>query len=298
MSDSLQTIADFVRYAYSRMNNEPVYFGHGTDNSWDEAVHLVLQSLHLPWNFDQPLWGCRVCDDERLRLYSNIRKRIDQRIPTAYITQTAWFCGLKFYVDERVLVPRSPIAELIQSEFQPWVQQPPKAILDLCTGSGCIGIACATAFPDAEVDVLDISSEALDVASININAYGLDDSVVPIQSDVYSALGEGFKGRYDLIVSNPPYVDEADLASMPDEFHQEPVLGLTSGKDGLDLVRRMLKESADYLKEDGILIVELGNSWEALELAFPDFGFTWLEFEQGGHGVFVITAEELRNGAW
>lgn len=298
MTDSLYTIADYIRYCYSRMNSEPVYFGHGTDNSWDESVSLVLQSLHLPWDFDPSLWQCRLSEAERSLVAANITARIEKRIPSAYLTQTAWFCGLKFYVDERVLIPRSPIAELINNHFSPWLAHSPSNILDMCTGSACIGIACANEFPDAMVDVVDVSSEALEVAAINIREHQLDASVVPICSDLFESLGPEFEGRYDLIVSNPPYVDQADLASMPEEYHQEPVLGLAAGSDGLDLVRRMLQQSTRYLKDDGVLIVELGNSWEALDQAYPDQAFTWLEFENGGHGVFMITADVLRQREW
>lgn len=301
MPEKLLTIADFIRYSFSQMNREQLYFGHGTDNSWDESVSLVLQLLDLPWDFSKDMWHCRLTSEETQRILAGLEKRIGQRIPLPYITQQAWFCGYRFYVDERVLVPRSPIAELIENNFAPWAgfeQQPPLAILDLCTGSGCIGIACALQYEEAEVDLVDISEEALAVAERNIGDYDLHDRVNLIKSDGFEALGNEHFGKYDLIVSNPPYVDESDFQSMPAEFKAEPVLGLVSGKDGLDLVRNILAQAADYLSEDGLLVVEVGNSWVALEEAYPDFPFTWVDFEFGGHGVFVMRAEELRNYSW
>lgn len=300
MPDSLLTIADFIRYAFTRLNKESVYFGHGTDNSWDESINLVLQSLELPRDFPQNLWSCRLSNGERELLIDNINARILKRLPLAYITHQAWFCDYRFYVDERVLIPRSPIGELIRKQFSPWllnenlVDDESGIILDLCTGSGCIGIACALEFENAEVDLLDISSSALEVAQQNIEAYELGSRVRTIQSDVFSALGADYLGRYDLIVSNPPYVDAEDYRTMPEEYAKEPALGLVAGDDGLDIVRRILREAPKYLKEDGLLVVEVGNSWHALEQAYPDFPFTWIEFEFGGHGVFVLHAEELK----
>ena len=299
MPESLTSIADFIRFTYSRLNREPVYFGHGTDNGWDESVSLVLQSLDLPWDFASDLWSCRLTSDEREKLLSVIDARIVDRIPLPYLTHQAWFCEHRFYVDERVLIPRSPIAELILDRFSPWlsnerlVNDREANILDLCTGSGCIGIACALEFENAEVDLLDISAPALDVANMNIQNYGLQDRVNTIESDVFSALGSDQEKRYDLIVTNPPYVDENDFKQMPEEFSKEPKLGLVSGKDGLDFVHQLLSEASRYLKDDGLLVVEVGNSWEALEQAYPEHPFTWIEFEFGGHGVFVMQASEL-----
>lgn len=301
MPEQLKTIADFVRYSYSQFNHEPVFFGHGTDNSWDESVSLVLQLLDLPWDFDQKMWSCRLTMKEQQLILGALDKRINQRIPLPYITKTAWFCGYPFYVDERVLIPRSPIAELIENNFSPWAdfeQYPPNKILDLCTGSGCIGIACAMSFEDSEVDLIDISSDALDVAHKNIEKFSLTDRVKNIQSDGFDGLDESYFGKYDLIVSNPPYVDKSDFNSMPDEFKSEPKLGLVSGDDGLDLVRKILKKSAQFLTENGLLVVEVGNSWLALENAYPNFPFTWVDFEFGGHGVFVLNAKELKQYDW
>lgn len=275
------------------MNAEKLFFGHGTDNAWDESVALVLQTLNLPWDFARDLWGCVLSEDERASVLENIEARISDRTPLAYLTKQAYFCGLKFYVDERTLVPRSPIAQLISNGFEPWLLNEPSRVMDLCTGSGCIGIATALVFEDADVDLLDISPDALDVARINIDAFDLQDRVTAIESDCFSALDASFEHQYDLIVSNPPYVDAKDIASMPDEFRQEPMLGLASGADGLDFTRRMLAGARRFLTDQGVLIAEVGNSWEALELAFPDLEFTWLDFEHGGHGVFMLTADQL-----
>ena len=294
MSAELISIADYIRYAFSRMNAEQVYFGHGTDNAWDESVALVLQTLNLPWDFARDMWGCALTQEERAQVLGNLDARVHGRIPLAYLTNRAYFCGLEFYVDERVLVPRSPIDQLIEQGFEPWLTKAPKQVLDLCTGSGCIGIASALAFADAEVDLLDISRDALNVAEINIDRFGLAERVRVLESDCFSGLDAPYEGQYDLIVSNPPYVDDDDIETMPEEFHKEPMIGLASGADGLAFTRQMLSEAGKYLSADGILICEVGNSWVALEAAYPEVDFTWLELEQGGHGVFMLTAQQLR----
>lgn len=301
MPEQLITIADFIRYSFSCFNRERLFFGHGTDNSWDESVSLVLQVLDLPWDFDKELWACRLTSKEGQYILDALDKRINQRIPLPYITQQAWFCGYQFYVDERVLIPRSPMAELIQNNFSPWVDfdtNPPEFILDLCTGSGCIGIACALSYEDADVDLIDISEDAIQVANKNIHSYELQNRVRTIQSDGFSALDQDCKGKYSLIISNPPYVDKEDFNTMPEEFKSEPVLGLVSGDDGLDLVKEILSQASNYLTDDGLLVVEVGNSWVALQDAYPDFPFMWIDFEFGGHGVFVIRADELKQYAW
>ncbi len=298
MSDSvnvivaeLHTLRDYLRWATSRFQEEGLFYGHGADNAWDEAVLLVMPSLHLPWESSPDLLNARLTPSERRRLVEVIERRIRERVPAAYITGRAAFAGLEFIVNEHVLVPRSPLAETIAQEFQPWLQQYPLRILDLCTGSGCIGIACAATFNDAEVVLSDISPEAIAVAEQNIALHRLQDQVSAVESDLFANLqGE----RFDLIVSNPPYVNAEDLAAMPAEFHTEPALALGSGEDGLDFTRRLLREAADHLNPGGLLVVEVGNSWPALEAAFPDLGLTWLEFESGGHGVFVLTEEQLR----
>ncbi|GAB3482393.1 50S ribosomal protein L3 N(5)-glutamine methyltransferase [Azotobacter salinestris] len=287
----LRTLRDYIRWAVSRFHAEGLYFGHGTDNAWDEARQLVLGALHLPWEMADGYLDCRLEEDECMHLGALLQRRIEERIPAAYLLGEAWFCGLPFLVDERVLVPRSPIAELIGQRFAPWLLHEPMRILDLCTGSGCIGIACAYEFPEAEVVLADLSFDALEVANRNIERHGLDERVYTVQ-------GDGFVGlpgqRFDLIVSNPPYVDAEDFADMPEEYHHEPAMGLACGEDGLDLVRRMLAEAADHLTERGVLVVEVGNSQVHVEALYPEVDFTWLEFTRGGHGVFLLSAAQCR----
>lgn len=292
MSQSrLRTVRDHIRWAVSRFHDEQLFFGHGTDNAWDEARQLVLGALHLPWEIADAYLDCRLEEDEQEQLLALLKRRIEERVPTAYLLGEAWFCGLPFIVDERVLVPRSPIAELIGQHFAPWLPAEPTRILDLCTGSGCIGIACAHAFPEAEVVLADLSFEALEVANQNIERHELEERVYTVQGDGFAGLpGQ----RFDLIVSNPPYVDAEDFADMPAEYQHEPELGLACGDDGLNLVRRMLAEAADHLSEQGILIVEVGNSQVHVEALYPEVDFTWLEFEQGGHGVFLLAAKQCR----
>ena len=287
--EQLLTVQDLVRWSVSRMAEAGIYFGHGTDNPQDESVLLVTHALGLPWNQADQWRDCRLTRSERETVVSLLVTRIEQRVPAPYLVGEAWFCGLPYLVDERVLIPRSPIAELIETNFQPWLQHQPKRIMDLCTGSGCIGIACAMQFPDAQVELLDISFDALAVAEENIQRLEVHDRVVALQSDLFSAA----HGRYDLIVSNPPYVDADDMACLPDEFHHEPELALAAGNDGLDLVRIMLKQARDHLTDDGVLVVEVGNSWPALADAYPQLPFQWQEFERGGHGVFVLHAKDL-----
>lgn len=289
--DELLTVRDFIRWGVSEFIAAGLFFGHGTDDPWIEAEHLVLHAIHLVPPLADKWLDARLTRQERERVLANLRRRIDERIPAAYITGQTWFAGLPFVVDARVLVPRSPIAELIEKRFEPWLVHDPERILDLCTGSGCIGIACAYAFPHAEVQLSDISYDALEVAQENIEQHNLGDRVFAIQSDLF----ENLHGhRFDLIVSNPPYVDADDMASLPDEYRAEPELGLASGTDGLDFTRRLLEQAADYLTEDGILVVEVGNSWVALDEAYPQLPLTWIEFERGGHGVFVLYAKDLR----
>ncbi|GLS82611.1 50S ribosomal protein L3 N(5)-glutamine methyltransferase [Paraferrimonas haliotis] len=288
----LHTVEDMLRWAVSRFNDAEIYFGHGTDNSWDEAVALVLHALHLPLEIGKHVKTCRLTYSERQKVAQLIIRRVQERVPVAYLINNAWFAGLEFYVDERVLVPRSPIAELIENNFSPWLyNKPVNRILDLCTGSGCIAIGCAYAFPDAEVDAVDISQDALDVAQINVERLNVLDQVFPMQSDLFDSIVEGT--QYDLIVSNPPYVDQQDISDMPEEYHHEPEIGLASGVDGLDITRKILAQAPNYLSEEGVLIVEVGNSMVHLMEQFPQVPFTWIEFENGGDGVFVITREQL-----
>ncbi|MEL0658369.1 50S ribosomal protein L3 N(5)-glutamine methyltransferase [Psychromonas arctica] len=288
--DELVTIQDVVRWAVTEFNRAGLFFGHGTDNAWDEAVQLILPSLNLELQSNIMILQSRLTKRERQMLVELVVIRIEQRIPVPYLTNSAWFAGLEFYVDERTLVPRSPIAELIEAKFEPWVKTPPKRILDLCTGSGCIAIACAYAFPDAEVDAVDLSEDALEVADINIQNHGVSQQVFPIQSDLFSGIENE---KYDLIVSNPPYVDAEDMANLPDEYKHEPELGLACGNDGLDLVREMLRQASSMLNDEGVLFVEVGNSQVHLQAAYPEIPFQWIEFSIGGHGVFVLTKAQL-----
>lgn len=289
----LHTIRDLIRWGASRMNEAGLHFGHGTDNAIDEAAALVLHALYLPPDLHAEYLQSHLTPTEKQAAIQLLERRIAERKPAAYLTNRAWFMNLPFYVDERVLVPRSPLAELIERHFAPWLPDSRKVetILDLGTGSGCIGIACAYAFPDARVDLADISADALAVAQRNIAEHGLDDQVEAIQSDLFSAL----KGRrYDLIISNPPYVGQEELDNLPSEYHHEPRLGLAAGAEGLDVVAEILSQAADYLQRDGVLIVEVGNAQYALCEAFPDVPFTWLEFEHGGQGVFFLNASQLK----
>lgn len=286
----LHTLQDVIRWTVSRFNAANLFYGHGTDNAWDEAVQLILPTLYLPIDVPPHVLNSRLTTSERMRIVERVVKRINDRTPTAYLTNRAWFCGLEFFVDERVLVPRSPIGELIQAEFQPWLVEQPTRIMDLCTGSGCIAIACAHAFPEAEIDAIDISTDALQVAEQNIQDHCMEQQVFPIRSDLFRDLPQE---QYNLIVSNPPYVDEEDMNSLPDEFTHEPELGLAAGTDGLKLVRRILANAPHYLTENGILICEVGNSMVHMMEQYPHIPFTWIEFENGGHGVFMLTREQM-----
>ncbi|MDH5545361.1 MAG: 50S ribosomal protein L3 N(5)-glutamine methyltransferase [Gammaproteobacteria bacterium] len=290
VENQLSTIRDFIRFGMSELERGEVFFGHGTDNALDEATAAVLHVLRLPHDLPGHFMESRLLTSEKKAVLTLIRRRVEERVPMAYLTNEAWFAGLKFFVDQRVLVPRSPIAELIEQQFEPWVEpENVTRILDLCTGSGCIAIACAYQFPHASVDAADISDEALAVAQRNIVDLGVEGQVEAICSDIFS----GLKGQYDLIVSNPPYVDQSEIDAMPSEFHHEPILGLASGNDGLDATRRILAKAEDFLNENGVLVVEVGASEEALVAAFPTIPFTWLEFARGGSGVFLLTKDQL-----
>ncbi len=284
------TVQDCINQGEKLFADAELFFGHGTDNAADEALWLVFYQLGLSWDCEESILQRPVNDADYRAIEELFQRRINERIPAAYLTGEAWFAGYAFIVNPDVLVPRSPLAELIVNGFQPWlaVQQP--GILDLCTGSGCIGIASALMIDDASVTLSDISSEAIVVANRNIKKHAMEGRVQAVTSDLFSHLGDQ---QFDLIVSNPPYVDENDLAAMPEEYQAEPALGLASGADGLDFTRRLLREAPDHLTDQGVMIVEVGNSWVNLEAAFPQIPFLWLEFEQGGHGVFVMTKTEL-----
>lgn len=286
----LHTLQDMLRWTVSRFNAAGLFYGHGTDNAWDEAVQLVLPTVYLPLDVPAEVRNSRLTSSERHRIVERVMRRINERTPVSYLTNVAYFCGMEFFVDERVLVPRSPIGELIENRFEPFLQQEPTRIMDLCTGSGCIGIACAHMFPEAEVDIVDISTDALAVAEQNITDHGLEQQVIPLRSDLLRDIP---KDKYDLIVTNPPYVDQEDMDSLPEEFRHEPELGLAAGSDGLKLVRRILANAPDYLKDNGILICEVGNSMIHMEEQYPHIPFLWLEFANGGHGVFMLTREQL-----
>ncbi len=289
----LRTVGDMLRWAVSRFNDANIYYGHGTDNAWDEAIALVFHALHLPEEIGQQVIHSNLTSSEKHKIVELIIRRVQERLPVPYLTHEARFAGLSFYVDERVLVPRSPIAEMIAERFSPWLyNQSVNRVLDLCTGSGCIAIACAYEFDEAEVDALDISTDALDVAQINIESLGVMDRVFAMESDLFSAIPKG--PQYDLIVTNPPYVDAEDIDDMPQEYRHEPELGLASGHDGLDLTKRILANAADYLTPNGILVVEVGNSMVHLSEQFPQVPFSWVEFQHGGDGVFVLTYEQLQ----
>lgn len=289
--NTLTTIRDYIRWSASRFETAKLFFGHGTATALDEAAALVLHTLHLPYEMPETYFDATLTFAERDRIAAIVTRRIDEKIPSAYLTHEALFAGLKFFVDERVLVPRSPIAELIEQRFTPWVNEEQVFnILDMCTGSGCIAIACAYAFPEAKVDAVDISEDALNVAEINRTHHQLGEQLSLIQSDLFDHLDNQ---SYDIIVSNPPYVSQSELESLPAEYHAEPYKGFAGGETGLDLVNQILAQARTYLKDQGILVVEVGSSAETLQTTFPDVPFYWLEFEHGGDGVFLLTAEQL-----
>lgn len=286
----LTTVQDWLRFSAKLLDEAEVFYGHGTDNAWDEAVQLVLWQAGVPWGKHEAVLAAKLTTTECGALCEALAKRIGERIPLPYITGRAYFAGLLFEVSPDTLIPRSPFAELIENGFQPWLMSPPAQVLDLCTGSGCIGIAAALLFEEAEVDLSDISAPALAIAERNIARYELAERVATIESDLFASMPAK---RYDLIISNPPYVDAADLNAMPAEFDHEPALALGSGDDGLDFTRRLLAEAHRHLTPEGVLIVEVGNSWNTLEAEFAALPFTWIEFEQGGHGVFMLNAADL-----
>lgn len=291
VSEELLTIRDYIRWGFSMFNAAHLFYGHGTHCALDEAVYLVLSALHLPPDISAEYIPSNLTIVERRNLCELISRRVNERIPAAYLTHEAWFAGLSFYIDERVLIPRSPIAELIETHFAPWsINVQYNHILDLCTGSGCIAIACALAFPGSEVDALDISKDALEVAGINVKKYELEDRVHLIESDLFAGLNK----KYQLIVSNPPYVAQDEYESLPKEYRHEPPLALQAKEEGIAIIKKILKSAHQYLFAEGILVVEVGSAQQRLIDEYPQLPFLWLDFEAGGEGVFLLTAEQLQ----
>ncbi len=288
----LSSIRDWLRYAVSRFEDSDVFFGHGTSNAYDEAIWLIFGFLHLPHDTIDNFLDADLTGKEKKDLLFLIEKRIKDKIPTAYLLNEAWLRDYKFYVDERVIVPRSLIAESLSENLYPWIDDPEKIFraLDLCTGSGCLGIMMAHSFQNAMIDLVDLSEKALQVAEININHYGLNDRTELIQSDLFNAL----KGKkYDLIISNPPYVNQTSVDSFPMEFLKEPSMALGSGEDGLDHTVRIIREAKSYLNDDGILIVEIGHNKEVLLDKFPKLQFQWLDVSLGNDFVFMLQKSQL-----
>jgi ribosomal protein L3 glutamine methyltransferase len=291
-SASLQTVRDCLRFAVSRFNEAELFFGHGSENAYDEAAYLILHTLNLPLDRLEPFLDARLTHSEIYEVLDVIERRTEQRIPAAYLTNQAWLGDLSFYVDERVIVPRSFIAELLREQLSPWISDAEQVhnVLDMCTGSGCLAILSAHAFPHAHVDAVDLSADALDVAQYNVTDYGLEDRVSLIESDMFAKL----KGKkYDLIISNPPYVDAPSVAALPQEYKYEPRLALGSGADGLDATRAILEHAAKHLTDKGILVVEIGHNRDALEAAYPNLPFTWLEVSAGDEFVFMLHRNDL-----
>ena len=287
----LSTVRDMLRFAVSRFNEAGLAFGHGSDNAHDEAAYLILHTLHLPLDMLEPYLDAALLADEKTELLGKLRERIEQRIPVAYITQHARQGDFDFYVDERVIVPRSFIYELLGEPLSPWIEYPELVhrALDLCTGSGCLAIQMAHHYPTADIDAVDISLDALEVAAVNVEDYGLEDRINLIHTDLF----EGLEGTYDLIVSNPPYVDAESVAELPPEYLHEPEEALGSGEDGLDATRQIILQAAKFLNPRGVLLVEIGHNRDVLEAAYPELPFTWLETSGGDGFVFLLTREQL-----
>ena len=288
---SLHTLRDFLRFAVSRFQQAGLVFGHGSDNAHDEAAYLILHTLHLPLDMLEPYLDAVLLADEKTELLGKLRERIEQRVPVAYITQHARQGDFDFYVDERVIVPRSFIYELLGEPLSPWIEYPELVhrALDLCTGSGCLAIQMAAHYPAAQIDAVDISLDALEVAAVNVEDYGLQERIQLVHTDLF----EGLEGKYDLIVSNPPYVDAESVGALPEEYLHEPELALGSGEDGLDATREILLQAAKFLNPRGVLLVEIGHNRDVLEREYPELPFVWLDTSGGDGFVFLLTREQL-----
>jgi ribosomal protein L3 glutamine methyltransferase len=291
--DALQTVRDLIRYGVSRFNQTKLSFGHGSDNAWDEAVYLVLNALHLPPDQLEPFMDARVLPEERQRALAYIDARCDQRVPAPYLTHEAWLQGYAFYVDERVIVPRSPIAELLMTQLSPWILDPYEVtgILDLCTGSGCLAIIAAHQFPEAFIDATDISADALAVALRNVTEHGLTDRLNLHQGNLYDPLP--VLARYDLIICNPPYVNSQSMLNLPAEYKHEPTLALAGGADGMDLVRTILEQAPAHLNDQGILLLEIGHERAYFEAAFPELEPVWLDTAQASDQILLLNREQF-----
>ncbi|HWR76830.1 MAG TPA: 50S ribosomal protein L3 N(5)-glutamine methyltransferase [Thiobacillus sp.] len=291
-TESLITVRDWLRFAVSRFNEAKLFFGHGSDNAFDEAAYLILHTLHLPLDRLEPFLDASLTHGESEEVQAVIERRVKERLPAAYLTHEAWLGEHRFYVDERVIVPRSFIAELLHEQLAPWVESPDEVTraLDLCTGSGCLAILAALAFPNAEVDAVDLSADALEVAAKNVVDYALQDRIELAESDLFAALD----GRtYDVILSNPPYVNAESVAALPPEYQAEPALALGSGEDGLDATRQILAKAKSHLNPGGLLVVEIGHNRDVLEAAYPTLPFIWLDTASGDQFVFMLRREDL-----
>jgi ribosomal protein L3 glutamine methyltransferase len=291
--NNFNTIRDLLRYSVTRFNGAGLFFGHGSNNAFDEAAYLILHTLKLPLDKLEPFLEAHLLPAETAEVLHTIERRVSERVPAAYLTNEAWLGDYRFYVDERVIVPRSFIAELIPEQFSPWIGAPESVtdILELCTGSGCLSVMLADAFPNAQIDAVDLSTDALAVARRNVDDYELQDRIMVIESDLYSDVP---KKQYDLIVTNPPYVNAASMDKLPEEYRREPQIALAGGTDGMDLVRRIISGAGERLTDNGILIVEVGNERDFAEAAFPDLELTWLSTSAGDDAIFLLTAEQLK----
>ncbi|MXP50861.1 50S ribosomal protein L3 N(5)-glutamine methyltransferase [Pantoea sp. SoEX] len=293
--NELHTIQDMLRWAVSRFISAKICYGHGADNPWDEAVQLIIPSLFLPIDIQEEIRNSRLTTSERSRIIKLVIRRVNECIPSAYLTNKSWFCGYEFYVDNRVIIPRSPIGELIGNSFGDLIRNTPDYILDMCTGSGCIAIACSYIFPKAKIDAVDISQDALDVAKKNIEEHHLVNNIKLIRSNLFNQLPNV---KYDLIITNPPYVSVESIAHLPNEYHYEPAIGLSAGSNGLNIIRRILAIAQNYLNDNGILICEVGDNMVQIIEQYSDVPFTWLKFDNGGDGVFMITRKQLINAQY